>query len=120
MHVVVVGGSVTAGQCAQGSDYGLRFFRWINETWPHQQHKFTNAAKSATTSALYALCAHEFIPKVSALCWMTNLPPYRTLRLQDADIVVLEFALNDNLGGRKEAMGPERMAYEQVSTSVAW
>ena len=75
MHVAVVGGSVSWGQgrVTPGGDYGARFVSWLNATWPSPHHRFTNAAKPAVTSALYALCAHTLIPQVpgrpAAWCW---------------------------------------------------
>lgn len=57
-----------------GTDYGARFFSWLNATLPAAPpgvHRCTNAAKPAHTSATFALCAGALVP-------------------QDADLVVLE------------------------------
>ncbi len=65
VHVAVVGGSVTWGQGAiYGGNFGVRFFNWINATWPSPHHRFTNAAKPAVTSSLYAICGGSMVPQV--------------------------------------------------------
>lgn len=69
LHVAVAGGSVTWGQGAtNGTAYGKRFFDWVVATWPGRPHRFTNVAKPAITSALFALCGRSMIPQVGV--WM--------------------------------------------------
>lgn len=68
VHVAVVGGSVTWGQGAiHGGNFGVRFFNWVNATWPSPHHRFTNAAKPAVTSSLYAICGGSMVPKVGGV-----------------------------------------------------
>ena len=136
VHVAVVGGSVTWGQGAiHGGNFGVRFFNWVNATWPSPHHRFTNAAKPAVTSSLYAICGGSMVPKVGGLglchshpphppCphtrWATPhpTPPHPTPpHLQDADIIVLEFAFNDNYPGIS-LLSPPRASYEQVGVGV--
>jgi hypothetical protein len=78
VHVAIVGGSTAWGQGALlGGNFGRRFFDWMNATFPVAaphlaQHRFTNAAKPAISSSLYALCGNDMVPR-------------------DADLVILEF-----------------------------
>jgi hypothetical protein len=132
VHVALVGGSVTWGQGAvHGGSFGRRFFTWLNATWPGTPHRLTNAAKPSITSSLYALCGNDMIPQVGAalagppathaqlqLCpphspCMLTTHAYCWLWPQDADIIILEFAFNDNYAG-VNLQSPERAAYERV------
>lgn len=97
LHVAVVGGSTAWGQGALlGGSLGVRFFAWLNETYPAGgpvPHRFTNAAKPAISSALYALCGGDLVPH--------------------ADIIILEFAFNDYFKG-VTLESPPRAAFERV------
>ena len=80
--VVTLGGRVTFGGGA--SDLSLAYphhlFRWINSTFPptpgQPAHRFKNNGLPGTSSALFAICTQDLVPA-------------------DADLVVLEFAIND-------------------------
>ena len=79
MTVAVVGGSVSAGVgVLQGNNsYAQRLYKWMNETFPHSEHRLLNFALPATTSAYFAPC-------------ITSLLPNST------DLVILEFTFNDS------------------------
>ncbi|KAI7839286.1 hypothetical protein COHA_006984 [Chlorella ohadii] len=95
IKVVMLGGSVTGGGGASAPDlaYAARFFQFVNTSFPHSEHVFINRAIAASTAFLYAPCLRHHVP-------------------QDADLVVLEFTVNE----RAEApmTSPERRSYEQV------
>ncbi len=77
VHVAVAGGSVAWGQGAPGgAHFGRRFFDWVNTTWPapaSAPHRFTNAAKPGITSALFALCGDDLIPRVRRVALLSGL-----------------------------------------------
>eukprot|EP00884_Botryococcus_braunii_P016639 jgi/Botrbrau1/3659/Bobra.0204s0049.1 len=89
IKVVVLGGSIMGG----GEVYVLRqptdsfvgqIFTWINETFPHPDHKFHNGALPATGSAFIAICLSHHLP------------------YDDVDLVIMEFDINDATPGYLE------------------
>ncbi|EFN58648.1 hypothetical protein CHLNCDRAFT_140901 [Chlorella variabilis] len=90
-----LGGSVTAGRGASDLSlaYPSRFFQFINATWPHRDHVLVNRGMGATTSGIFAACVRRMVP-------------------EDADLVVLEFSLND-VEGLPFASG-DRRGHEQL------
>ncbi len=65
MHVVVIGGSISAGTGCPSMPYPLRFFAWLNATFPHRGNRLRNSAMGATGTPLYAFCTAFFVPQAS-------------------------------------------------------
>ena len=100
VSVVTLGGSVTYGGGA--SDLSLAYphhlFRWINSSFPpapgQPEHRFKNNGLPGTSSALFSICTQDLVP-------------------EDADLIVLEFAVNDEW--RLEGItGDGARAFEQL------
>ena len=66
----------------QGNGYASQFFAWIAATFPTQPgrgpHRLLNRGVGGATSSLFATCTRHFVPA-------------------DADLVIVEFALNDGV-----------------------
>ena len=80
IKVVALGGSVTKGHGPANPENSWvnRFFGWVNETFPHPQHQFTNQAIPAVSRG--SIVCHIQIN----LDWCVGLP--RCLRaLQEVD-----------------------------------
>ncbi|GAB4814840.1 hypothetical protein N2152v2_001886 [Parachlorella kessleri] len=99
--VVALGGSVTWG-AIQGNGYASQFFSWITATFPTRPgkgpHRLLNRGVGGATSSLFATCTRHFVPG-------------------DADLVIVEFALNDGAamtcrGVRDPFDAPPRRAFE--------
>lgn len=58
-----------------------QIFTWINETFPHPEHKLHNGALPATGTGFFAICLKEH------------------LKYEDVDLVILEFDINDSTPG---------------------
>lgn len=95
IRVVMLGGSVTnsAAYAAQGLSYATRFFSFINTTWPNPGHSFVNWGQPSANSAWFAPCVDTLVGK-------------------EADLVVVEFAVNDKQAA--ERASPQRRTYEQL------
>ncbi|KAI7842797.1 hypothetical protein COHA_003543 [Chlorella ohadii] len=78
VSLVAIGGSVTSmgGREPDGESYIARVFQYINTTFPHRQHRMYNEGVPATSSETFEPCVESIVP-------------------QDADLVVVEFAIND-------------------------
>ncbi|PRW51157.1 hypothetical protein C2E21_5422 [Chlorella sorokiniana] len=80
ISVSTLGGSVTAGQGAMhGGPYVARWFNWLNEISPRQQpseHTLKNPAFGGSTSGIFTVCVNDMVQ-------------------EDADLVIVEFSLND-------------------------
>ena len=72
VKVVVIGGSITCGGNTYTEDQRWinQVFQWINATWPHPEHKLTNACKPATPSMLFSFCMHQSVPDDTDLLFM--------------------------------------------------
>ena len=72
IKVVVIGGSITCGGNTYTEDQRWinQVFQWINATWPHPEHKLTNACKPATPSMLFSFCMHQSVPDDTDLLFM--------------------------------------------------
>ena len=70
--MVVIGGSITCGGNTYTEDQRWinQVFQWINATWPHPEHKLTNACKPATPSMLFSFCMHQSVPDDTDLLFM--------------------------------------------------
>lgn len=93
--VVLLGGSVTnAGELSrQGLSYAARFFNFINSTFPNPAHRFINHGMPSSNSGWFAPCVDVLVPP-------------------GADLVVVEFAVNDNQ--QAPITSPRRHFYEQL------
>lgn len=93
--VHVVGGSITRGEGAKHAhySYAFRFFNAINASFPHSGHVFENKGINAATSLLYTPCMSYHVP-------------------EGADLVVLEFTMNDPSDGPLTTAA--RRSYESV------
>ncbi|KDD72726.1 hypothetical protein H632_c2971p0, partial [Helicosporidium sp. ATCC 50920] len=77
VKVVTMGGSTTAGRGAyRGRPYPTRVGEWLDRTFPGANHTVVNIGMGATSSTLFSVCNEALIPR-------------------DADLYVLEFAVND-------------------------
>jgi hypothetical protein len=47
----------------EGNPFTTRFAAWLNDTFPHPDHKFVNLGLPAVTSALFAAC-YDSVPQV--------------------------------------------------------
>jgi len=79
--IAAVGGSITTGQGATTNDgviqgYVQMYFKYINDTWPHNDHVLINTAFGGTTSSIYTMCLEAMVG--------------------DADMVIVEFSVNDS------------------------
>ncbi|KAL4448549.1 hypothetical protein ABPG75_005768 [Micractinium tetrahymenae] len=94
-----LGGSVTMGRGASRRDlnYAARFFEFLNHTFPHRDHAFQNKGMGASSSGIFAACTERMVPP-------------------DADLVVLEFSLNDAEDAPFDS--PWRAAYEQLARTL--
>lgn len=103
LSVAALGGSVTSGNGAYSRreedkalsvGYVRRFERFLQGVSPGAAHVVKNSALSGVTSGVYSVCANDMVQ-------------------QDADLVVLEFGMNDptDLAGflRQERLGFERL-----------
>lgn len=81
--MVILGGSITLGVQAPDlqDSWAQRLFRWIQDVFPHDEHKLVNNAMPATTSEFASHCMYDLVPP-------------------DADIVVVEYAVNDAAYGQ--------------------
>ncbi|KAI7846321.1 hypothetical protein COHA_000158 [Chlorella ohadii] len=95
IKIVAMGGSVTAwaGGNPNGEAYIARFFQYINSTFPHLQHELYNKGMSAWNSAQFEPCLEHIVP-------------------EGADLVVVEFAINDASLQRSEARLPAGPSYD--------
>ncbi|KDD76842.1 hypothetical protein H632_c89p2 [Helicosporidium sp. ATCC 50920] len=98
VHVVMLGGSTTAGRGAYlGHPFASRFGDWINGTWPvppwRASHRLSNRGMGATPSALFNLCFERMVPG-------------------DGDLYVVEFAINDAWDAGLESGA--RLHFEQL------
>ncbi|KAL4421750.1 hypothetical protein ABPG77_009733 [Micractinium sp. CCAP 211/92] len=93
--VVLLGGSVTnAGELSrQGLSYAARFFSFLNSTFPNPAHRFINRGMPSSNSGWFAPCVDTLVPP-------------------GADLVVVEFAVNDNQ--QVAITSPWRHFYEQL------
>ena len=100
VSVVTLGGSVTfgAGLTDLNLSYPNHLFRWMNATFqpaPGQPaHRFKNNGIPGTSSALFAICTQDLVPA-------------------DADLIVLEFAVNDEWQ-QQDITGDGAKAFEQL------
>ncbi|KAI7846460.1 hypothetical protein COHA_000070 [Chlorella ohadii] len=84
VSVSMLGGSVTAGQGAMhGGPYVARWFNWLKEISEAEglpaNHTLKNPAFGGSTSAIFTVCVNDMVQ-------------------EDADLVVVEFSLNDDPG----------------------
>ena len=99
-----------------------RFNSWIQQTFPHPDHRLRSSGFGGGTSSIYAVCALHIAHAVRLPAWCAprsheqcdplkalknrhrepgTRPPstLQSLLLQDEDLLVLEFANNDGEGG---------------------
>ncbi|GFZ51499.1 hypothetical protein JCM24511_09266 [Saitozyma sp. JCM 24511] len=78
VSLAILGGSVTVGHSlVEGeSTWGQILFDWINSTFPHPDHEWTNGAVPATGTDYFAACYDQHVPR-------------------NADLFVVETAIND-------------------------
>ncbi|KAK9826476.1 hypothetical protein WJX81_003204 [Elliptochloris bilobata] len=84
ISVVILGGSIDIGADLDTAHdaYFVHVSEWISRTFPTANgsaHTFHNAARASTGSPYYASCLHDQVPQ------------------EDADLVFLEFDVNDNV-----------------------
>lgn len=76
VSIVIVGGSVAAGQGAvHGNSFATRFYRWVQQAFPHPDHRLHNAGIGGTNSMTFAACIGVLVA--------------------DADLAIVEFTMND-------------------------
>ncbi|KAH7097127.1 hypothetical protein BKA62DRAFT_774527 [Auriculariales sp. MPI-PUGE-AT-0066] len=74
----ILGGSVSRGHgCNNCVPFHRQIFDWINTTYPHAGHRYTDGSVGARGTNYFKFCHVEHLPS-------------------DADLVVLEHAVNDN------------------------
>eukprot|EP00887_Chlorella_sp_A99_P000470 scaffold17.g470.t1 len=110
--VAAVGGSISVGRGAANQpgidtswpSYLDQFERWLRAAFPASRARLVNAAQGGTTSNMFDSCAESLVPA-------------------DADLVVVEFALNDGTmahctvddnGRTDQGSIPARAAYERL------
>ena len=54
------------GSCME-KGWLVRFFYWVNATWPHPGHRLVNAGRAATPISSYALCTAQAIEPTADL-----------------------------------------------------
>ena len=76
VRVLEIGGSITLTQGATPwtDGYTPRFNSWIEQTFPHADHRLRFVGFGGGTSAIYAVCAHH-------------------VARSDDDLITLEFAV---------------------------
>eukprot|EP00959_Pyramimonas_sp_CCMP1952_P082687 1727913-Pyramimonas_sp.AAC.2 len=99
---VALGGSITNGRgVGFPSDYkgswSKLVFDWIQDMWPNAKHTYVNGAASATDVSYFASCLYRHCP-------------------MDADIVILEHAVN-TAPGQKATASMERLVRRLLSRS---
>lgn len=92
--VLLLGGSWTSGSGVQNptNSWAANFFAWINATFPHSDHVLVNNSTRGVTSGYVELCLHTYV-------------------IQDADLVVLEFDVNDGFHDRIEQQTRQDMPW---------
>ncbi|CAL5221891.1 g4156 [Coccomyxa viridis] len=97
--MVALGGSITAGQgvTMARDNYVERLYRWVQATFPNDQHRLLNKGLPGTTSAYVSPCALQIVPP-------------------DADFVLLEFTFNDaeRASPVQAADDPTRRGFERL------
>lgn len=89
-----LGGSVTRGlgASAPNASYPARFFQFVNSSFPHSDHVFSNKGIGGTSSGIFAACAEQMVAP-------------------DADLVFVEFTYNDH---ENPYDSPVRRGFEQL------
>lgn len=95
--VVTIGGSITYGMGASwwGSAFPTLFFDWLQKSFPKADHTMVNKAIPAATSGLFAVCTEQLVP-------------------EDADLIVVEFTVNDAFLGDSDLGSGVKRGYEQL------
>ena len=67
---------------AEKDGYMAILHHWFRDTFPNSGHKYSNGARAAASSAFVSMCLEKHVPT-------------------DADLVLVEFDLNDGGGNSR-------------------
>ncbi|PSC68097.1 CRT (chloroquine-resistance transporter)-like transporter [Micractinium conductrix] len=100
IKAITLGGSVTSGAGASNisvTSFPALFFTYLNATFPHSDHEFTNKAIGGTTSGIFAACAKQMVPP-------------------GTDLAIVEFSFNEFDGDFDTA---QRRGFERLLRTLA-